>query len=438
LARGEICCIGATTAEEYRKSIARDGALERRFQTVNVRPNTPEETYQILLATRETYSRHHHAVYPDESLRACVALSERYLTGRAFPDKALDVVDEAGARKAALHGKQGKPADITPQDIATVVSLMSGVPVTQLAAPESRRLLNMDQALLREVIGQDEAVHKVVRAIRRSRLGLQDPQRPIGTFLFLGPTGVGKTWLARCLAKEMFGTEDALIRFDMSEYMEKHTLSLLVGAPPGYVAYEEGGKLTEAVHRRPYSVVLFDEIEKAHPDIFNILLQVMDEGRLTDRQGRQTDFRHTVIILTSNAGTRQLRDFGNGIGFQAEALSEQQSDRTLHKALQRTFPPEFTNRIDDVVIFHALDRQTVEKIIDREIQLLKKRMKAAGHRLTVAPEVQTALLEKAFDPQNGARPVRRAVQTWIEDPLAARLLKNPKQKTIRINTLKQL
>lgn len=439
LARGEVQCIGATTTNEYRTSIEKDGALERRFQKVSVRPTTKEETLSILRRLNEHYADYHHVTYPDESLRAAVDLAERYLTDRAFPDKAIDVMDEAGARshtrELALSGQAADAHTITPDDVAAVVSMMSGVPVQRVQKAEHERLRTMDAILRKRVIGQDEAVNTIVRAIQRSRLGLRDPHRPIGTFFFLGPTGVGKTYLAQCLAEEMFGNRDAIIRFDMSEYMEKHAVSLLVGAPPGYVAHENGGKLTEAVLRKPYSIVLFDEIEKAHPDIFNILLQVLDEGRLTDRQGRTVDFRNTIIILTSNVGTRQMKDFGAGIGFGVHELDEKTTNQTLLKALQKTFPPEFVNRIDNVITFRPLSREALAQIVNIEVSLLQERMKKAGHQLVLTPEATNELIEKSYDPQNGARPVKRAIQTYVEDQLTDVLLARPTQKRITIKRL---
>ena len=439
LARGEVQCIGATTTAEYAKSIEKDGALERRFQKVQVRPTTTEETVNILERLSEHYAKYHHVVYTEEVVRACVNLSERYITDRAFPDKAIDVMDEVGARSHARQKAIGAPGEapyeITTDDVANVVSMMSGVPVQRVATGETERLRTMGDTLRKKVIGQDQAVDTVVRAIQRSRLGLRDPKRPIGTFFFLGQTGVGKTYLAQCLAEEMFGSKDALIRFDMSEYMEKHTVSLLVGAPPGYVAHEDGGKLTEAVRRKPYSIVLFDEIEKAHPDIFNVLLQVLDEGRLTDRQGHIVDFRNTIIVLTSNVGTRQLQEFGNGIGFGAEAMDRKRSHDVLIKALQKQFPPEFVNRIDSVVTFEPLSRETIEKIVRIEVGLLQERLKAQGHQLSVSPEAIKQLVEKSYDTKNGARPVKRAVQTYLEDPLTDILLRRPNQKKITIKNI---
>ena len=327
---------------------------------------------------------------------------------------------------------------ITTDDVAGVVSMMSGVPVQRVATAENERLRTMGETLKKRIIGQDKAVETVVRAIQRSRLGLRDPKRPIGTFFFLGQTGVGKTYLAQCLAEEMFGSKDAMIRFDMSEFMEKHTVSLLVGAPPGYVAHEDGGKLTEAVRRKPYSIILFDEIEKAHPDIFNVLLQVMDEGRLTDRQGHIVDFRNTIIVLTSNVGTRQLQEFGSGVGFSASEMDQKQVNATLLKALQKQFPPEFVNRIDNVVTFEPLSKETIAQIVRIEVSLLQQRMKAQGHQLSVSTEVNEQLVEKSFDKKNGARPVKRAVQTYLEDPLTDILLRKPNQKKITIKQIQQV
>lgn len=440
LARGEVQCIGATTTGEYRTSIEKDGALERRFQKVTVRPTTKEETLSILQRLSERYGEYHHVVYPEASLRAAVDLSERYLTDRAFPDKAIDVMDEAGARAYIQEDTRAtdsaEPVEITTDDMAAVVSMMSGVPVQRVQKAEHERLRTMDAALRKRVIGQDEAVNTIVRAIQRSRLGLRDPRRPIGTFFFLGPTGVGKTYLAQCLAEEMFGNRDAVIRFDMSEFMEKHAVSLLVGAPPGYVAHEDGGKLTEAVLRKPYSIVLFDEIEKAHPDIFNILLQVLDEGRLTDRQGRTVDFRNTIIILTSNVGTRQMKDFGAGIGFGVQAMDAKTTNQTLLKALQKTFPPEFVNRLDNVITFQPLSRDALARIVNIEVALLQERLKKTGHQLVLTEDATAELVEKSYDPQNGARPVKRAVQTYLEDALTDVLLEHPTQKRITIKKLK--
>ena len=431
LARGEVQCIGATTINEYRTSIEKDGALERRFQKVTVQPTTPDETYTILTRLSETYGQFHHVRYTQEALRACVNLTDRYITDRQFPDKAIDTMDEVGAclgEKIARQegddttGEEAIRREVTEADVARVVSQMSGVPVQRVAQAEGEQLRQMASTLQQRVIGQDEAVKKVVKAIQRSRMGLRDPRKPIGTFFLLGPTGVGKTHLAQCLAEEMFGSRNAIIRFDMSEYMEKHTVSLLVGAPPGYVAHEDGGKLTEAVRRKPYSIVLFDEIEKAHPDIFNVLLQVMDEGRLTDRQGHVVDFKNTIIILTSNVGTRQLNDFGAGIGFGVDNLDDKASERTLIKALQRTFPPEFVNRLDDIIVFHALNDEALAQILWLELRPLQARLEAMGYSFELTDKTRDEILHLARDKQYGARPLKRAIQTMIEDPLTDKML----------------
>ena len=422
LARGEVQCIGATTINEYRTSIEKDGALERRFQQVTVQPTNADETYTILTRLSETYGQFHHVQYTQEALRACVNLTDRYITDRQFPDKAIDAMDEVGAWKGERLEAKGERREITEADVARVVSQMSGVPVQRVAQAEGEQLRQMGNALSQRVIGQEEAVQKVVKAIQRSRMGLRDPRKPIGTFFLLGPTGVGKTHLAQCLAEEMFGNRNAIIRFDMSEYMEKHTVSLLVGAPPGYVAHEDGGKLTEAVRRKPYSIVLFDEIEKAHPDIFNVLLQVMDEGRLTDRQGHIVDFKNTIIILTSNVGTRQLSEFGTGIGFGADSLDDKATERMLTKALQRTFPPEFVNRLDDIIVFHPLNDEALAQILWLELRPLQVRLEAMGYGLELSEETQQEILRLARDKQYGARPLKRAIQTLIEDPLTDKLL----------------
>ena len=490
LARGEVQCIGATTISEYRKSVEKDGALERRFQKVMVEPTNKEQTFVILQRLAEKYGAHHNVTYSDDVLRACVDFSDRYLTDRSFPDKAIDVMDEVGARAQTMvrqrprfldemeaemeavrvqkeevlkredykqavvlrnqqeelekklferitdwqANRKEEPIAITIDDVARVVSLMSGVPVQRVQTQENARLRGMADVLKNRVIGQDKAVTLITKAIQRSRLGLKDPNHPIGTFFFLGPTGVGKTHLAQCLAEEMFGTKDALIRFDMSEYMEKHTTSLLVGAPPGYVAHEDGGKLTEAVRRKPYSIVLFDEIEKAHPDIFNVLLQVLDEGRLTDRQGRVVDFKNTVIILTSNVGTTDLKDFGAGIGFQnAEGLDAKRVETILLKALKKKFPPEFVNRIDSVVTFSPLEQADLHRIIDLELQGIITRVKAMGYTLSVTDEVKDFLIGQSDCKQYGARPLKRAIQTHIEDALTTLLLEDERGKAITVS-----
>ena len=489
LARGEVQCIGATTIAEYRKSVEKDGALERRFQKVVVNPTDRNQTLEILRKLSSAYGRHHNVLYSEEVLRACVDFTDRYISDRAFPDKAIDAMDEVGARaqvvseekpdfigvleqeKAAIIAQQESvaqsknykeaialrdkqealqlkmneqitqwkaerlqaPTILLVDDVARVVSLMSGVPVQRVQADENQKLRNMTEVLQSKVIGQDEAVKAVVKAIQRSRLGLKDPKRPIGTFFFLGPTGVGKTYLAQCLAKEMFGSKDALIRFDMSEYMEKHTTSLLVGAPPGYIAHEDGGKLTEAVRRKPYSIVLFDEIEKAHPDIFNVLLQVLDEGRLTDRQGKVVDFKNTIIILTSNVGTRQLNDFGAGVGFKSsDEIDEKSTRQTLLKALRKQFPPEFVNRIDNVVHFSPLRSEALHAIIRLEMRGLTQRLSQQGLQLDITIEALNWLVEKSDSKQYGARPLKRSIQTYVEDALTDLLLHDERHARISV------
>lgn len=422
LARGEVQCIGATTISEYRKSIEKDGALERRFQKVMVQPTSAEETYTVLTHISEMYGTFHHVQYTEDALRACVKLTDRYITDRFFPDKAIDAMDEAGAWKGKRQEAKGERQEVTEADVAFVVSRMSGVPVQRVAQAEGAQLRQMNKVLKQRVIGQDKAIDTIVKAIQRSRMGLRNPNKPIGTFFLLGPTGVGKTHLAQCLAEEMFGSRDAIVRFDMSEYIEKHTVSLLVGAPPGYVAHEEGGKLTEAVRRKPYSIVLFDEIEKAHADIFNILLQVMDEGRLTDRQGRVVDFRNTIIIMTSNVGTRQLNEFGTGIGFQADEIDEKQTEHMLTKALNRTFPPEFVNRLDNIVVFHPLNDDALAQILTLELHPLELRLEAMGYKLQLTKKTKEQLLERSRNRKYGARPLKRAIQTLVEDPITDILL----------------
>ena len=437
LARGEVQCIGATTITEYRKSIEKDGALERRFQKVMVQPTSPEETYVMLTRLSEVYGTFHHVQYTEEALHACVKLTDRYITDRFFPDKAIDAMDEAGAwignKAIGQEGDKAIRQEVSEADIAFVVSRMSGVPVQRVAQAEGQQLRQMNTTLKQRVVGQDKAIDTIVKAIQRSRMGLRNPNKPIGTFFLLGPTGVGKTHLAQCLAEEMFGSRDSIVRFDMSEYIEKHTVSLLVGAPPGYIAHEEGGKLTEAVRRKPYSIVLFDEIEKAHADIFNILLQVMDEGRLTDRQGRVVDFRNTIIIMTSNVGTRQLNEFGSGIGFQADEIDEKQTDHMLTKALNRTFPPEFVNRLDNIVVFHPLNDNALAQILTLELHPLELRLEAMGYKLQLTKKTKEQLLEQSRDRKYGARPLKRAIQTLIEDPITDILLSGDiENKTIKI------
>ncbi|MCI6642630.1 MAG: ATP-dependent Clp protease ATP-binding subunit [Alloprevotella sp.] len=476
LARGEIQCIGATTLDEYRKSIEKDGALERRFQKIILEPTTPKETLQILENLKDRYEEHHGVTYTDEALSACVALTERYITDRSFPDKAVDALDEAGSRKHILAGGE-IPQDIVEleetiarlkqekvdaalvqdyekaaalrdqalqvtselniklkawkesvskqreivdkEDIAEVVAMMSGVPLQKVANEESIQLRGLRTALENKVIAQDKAIEKVVRAITRNRLGLKDPNRPIGTFMFVGPTGVGKTHLVKTLSEFMFGTKDSLIRIDMSEYSEKFNTSRLIGAPPGYVGYDEGGQLTERVRRHPYSVVLLDEIEKAHPDVFNMLLQVMDEGRMTDGNGTTVDFRNTIIIMTSNTGTRQLKEFGKGVGFSSSAsLSGQMAEGIVQKALARQFAPEFLNRLDDIIMFQPLTKESATQILELELQTLSHRLEKLNYALSLSAEAKAFLVEKGFDAQYGARSLKRALQVNVEDLLA--------------------
>ena len=482
LARGEIQCVGATTLNEYRQSIEKDGALERRFQKIMVEPTTKEETLQILENIKFRYEDHHQVTYSPEALAACVDLTARYISDRAFPDKAIDALDEVGSRmhirnlhvpahiealeqqiedknreknalvasqkyemaaecrdvirqmseqleqakQAWMQSSANERITVSADDVATTVAMMSGVPVQRIAQAESERLLQMKDTLQRQVIGQDAAIAKIVRSIQRSRVGLKDPNRPIGSFIFLGPTGVGKTYLAKRLAEIMFGSADAIIRVDMSEFMEKFSVSRLVGAPPGYVGYEEGGQLTEKVRRKPYSIVLLDEIEKAHADVYNMLLQVLDEGHLTDSLGRKIDFKNTIIIMTSNVGTRQLKEFGHGVGFvQPNASSEQYAQGVIQKALSKTFSPEFLNRIDDVIIFEQLNRDAICKIIDLELDNVYKRVGNIGLTLHLTDEAKNFLADKGYDVQYGARPLKRAIQNYLEDPLAEYLLVTP-------------
>lgn len=474
LARGEIQCIGATTLDEYRKNIEKDGALERRFQKVMVEPTSAEETLAILSNIKDKYEEHHNVTYTPEAIEACVSLTERYVSDRNFPDKAIDAMDEAGSRvhvtniavpeeiesiekqiieagqqkikaaqsqnfeKAAAYRdseqqlrKQLEDAKrqwqehldqhretVDEEKVAEVVAMMTGVPVQRVAQAEGARLKAMAPQLKSAIIGQDKAIDKIVKAIQRNRVGLKDPNKPIGTFMFLGPTGVGKTHLAKKLAEYLFDSPDTLIRIDMSEYMEKFTVSRLVGAPPGYVGYEEGGQLTEKVRRRPYSVVLLDEIEKAHPDVFNLLLQVLDEGRLTDSLGRKIDFKNTLIIMTSNIGTRQLKDFGSGVGFATRESNKDYEQSVIQKALNKAFAPEFLNRVDDIIMFDSLDKEAIYKIIDIELAGFYKRINALGYKLNISEKAKSFIAEKGYDQQFGARPLKRAIQKYLEDALA--------------------
>lgn len=482
LARGEIQCIGATTLDEYRNYIEKDGALERRFQKILVDATTIDETKEILHNIKERYEDHHLVRYTDDAIEACVMLTERYISDRSLPDKAIDALDEAGSRvhlkhlnvpeeilniekqidearikktsaiKIQKYEEAAKFRDlekslleqlatarqkwdeeankhreiVSDEDVAEVVAMMTGVPVTRVAQNESERLLKIEEELKDKVIGQNEAIVKIAKSIRRNRVGLKDPGRPIGSFIFLGPTGVGKTYLAKILSKYLFATDDALIRIDMSEYMEKFAVSRLIGAPPGYVGYEEGGQLTEKVRRKPFSIVLLDEIEKAHPDVFHLLLQVLDDGQLTDSMGRKVDFKNTIIIMTSNIGTRQLKEFGSGVGFATNAKTSAKAGyekSVIENALKKAFAPEFLNRIDDVIIFNSLERDEIHKIIDIELLGVFQRLKEKGIILKLTDEAMDFVLEKGWDPNYGARPLKRAIQKFIEDPLAEELIK---------------
>ncbi len=483
LARGEVQCIGATTLDEFRQHIEKDGALERRFQKVIVEPTSIDETIEILQNIRERYEDHHNVRYTDEALAACVSLTNRYISDRFLPDKAIDALDEAGSRvhiinmnvpkqilelekkledvrvlknevvKKQRYEEAAKLRDdekrlekeledaqatweeeskqhreiVDAEQVADIVSMMSGIPVTKIATAESNKLAELPNVLKKKLIGQDDAVDKVARAIQRNRAGLKDPNKPIGSFIFLGQTGVGKTQLTKVLARELFDSEDALIRIDMSEYMEKFAISRLVGAPPGYVGYEEGGQLTEKVRRKPYAVILFDEIEKAHPDIFNMLLQVLDDGYLTDSLGRKIDFRNTIIIMTSNIGARQIKDFGQGVGFGTAAKKAQEGDHNrgvIQKALKKAFAPEFLNRIDDVVVFNALEKEDIHKIIDIELKKVVHRIEDLGYTIELSKEAKEFIADKGFDKQYGARPLKRAIQKYIEDLLAEEIVNN--------------
>lgn len=482
LARGELQCIGSTTLDEYRQYIEKDGALERRFQKILVEPTTPDETIEILNNIKNKYEDHHIVKYEPEAIKACVKLTDRYISDRYLPDKAIDALDEAGARvhinnihvpqeiielehdldeirlmkkKAIVEQKFEEAGQcrnnelkildklafakkhwdddskihreiVTEHNVAEVVAMMTGIPVQRIAQNEGERLMNMENELQDSVIGQNGAITKVVSAIRRNRAGLKDPNKPIGSFIFLGPTGVGKTYLAKVLAKYLFDSEDALVRIDMSEYMEKFAVSRLVGAPPGYVGYEEGGQLTEKIRRKPYSIVLLDEIEKAHPDVFHILLQVLDDGQLTDSLGRRVNFKNTIIIMTSNIGSRQLKDFGQGVGFGTQAKKEAKdlySRSVIENALKRSFAPEFLNRIDDVIIFESLDHDDIQKIIDIELKKVFKRVEEMGYHLELTEKARNFIAEKGWDEQFGARPLKRAIQKYVEDILAEEIIK---------------
>ena len=421
LARGDIQCIGATTMEEFRKIVEKDGALDRRFQKIVVEHTDIPHSISILDRLKTNYEKHHNVIYTDGAIEACVRMSERYITDRCLPDKAIDAMDEAGSMVRLKNPK--KTGHVTAEDVACVISKMTGIPSGRVAENEGSRLLRMRETLQKRIIGQDEAIEKVVRAIQRNRAGIKDPHKPIGTFLFFGPTGVGKTQLAKSLAEYLFDSEDNMIRLDMSEYMEKFNVSRLIGAPPGYVGFEEGGQLSERVRRKPYCVVLLDEIEKAHPDVFNLLLQVMDEGRLTDSNGRTVSFRNTIVIMTSNVGSRELEEYGNGMGFSTAGRNVSNNRRNvLEKAVKKAFPPEFINRVDEQVFFSALTKEDIGKIIDIELRGLKRRVKEAGFDLVVTAAAKRFVAEEGYDPSYGARPLKRAIQKYIEDPVSEQII----------------
>lgn len=420
LARGELQCIGATTMDEFAKIVEKDGALDRRFQKIVVEPTDIQQSITILENLKPNYEDFHKVTYSDEAIEACVRLTDRYITDKSLPDKAIDALDEAGSMIRLNLTKDKRTGNIVDaEDIATVVSKMTGIPVNKVAESEGNRIMKMKGRLQSRIIGQDDAIEKVVRAIQRNRAGLKDPNRPIGTFLFFGPTGVGKTQLAKCLAEYLFDSQENMVRIDMSEYMEKFTVSRLVGAPPGYVGYEEGGQLSERVRRKPYCVVLLDEIEKAHPDIFNILLQVLDEGRLTDSNGRVVSFRNTIVIMTSNVGSRELDEYGSGVGFATSGKSVSKNRQSvLEKAIRKSFHPEFINRVDERIFFNALTKEDIEKIIDIELKDLRSRAEEAGYKLVVTPSAKRFIADAGFDPAFGARPLKRAVMKYVEDPVS--------------------
>ena len=422
LARGDIQCIGATTLDEFRKIVEKDGALDRRFQKIVVEHTDIPHSISILDRLKTNYEKYHNVIYTDEAIEACVRMSERYITDRCLPDKAIDAMDEAGSMVRLKN--PSKTGYVGIEDVAEVISKMTGIPSGNVAEGEGLKLIRMRGKLQGRIIGQDDAIDKVVRAIQRNRAGIKDPGKPIGTFLFFGPTGVGKTQLAKSLAEYLFDSEDNMIRLDMSEYMEKFNVSRLIGAPPGYVGFEEGGQLSERVRRKPYCVVLLDEIEKAHPDVFNLLLQVMDEGRLTDSNGRTVSFRNTILIMTSNVGSRELDEYGSGLGFNTSGKNVSVNRKAvLDKAIRKAFPPEFINRVDDMIFFNPLTREGIEKIIDIEIKGLKKRVQEAGFELRITPAAKRFVADEGYDPNYGARPLKRAIQRFIEDPVSEHIIK---------------
>ena len=423
LARGEIQCIGATTMDEFRKIVEKDGALDRRFQKITVERTDIQHSISILDKLKTNYEKYHNVTYSDDAIEACVRMSERYITDRCLPDKAIDVMDETGSMVRLKNPK--KTACVSAEDVASMISKMTGIPSGQIAESEGVRLMKMGDKLRSRIIGQDEAIDKVVRAIQRGRAGIKDPGKPIGTFIFFGQTGVGKTQLAKSLAEYLFDSEDNMIRLDMSEYMEKFNVSRLIGAPPGYVGFEEGGQLSERVRRKPYCVVLLDEIEKAHPDVFNLLLQVMDEGRLTDSNGRTVSFRNTILIMTSNVGSRELDEYGSGVGFSTSVKNVQGNRKNvLEKAVKKAFPPEFINRVDEQVFFRPLDKDDIGRIIDIELKGLKKRVKEAGFEITITPSAKRFVADAGYDPSFGARPLKRAIRKYIEDPVSECIISN--------------
>ena len=421
LARGDIQCIGATTLDEFRKIVEKDGALDRRFQKIMVEHTDIQHSISILDRLKTNYEKHHNVIYTDEAIEACVRMSDRYITDRCLPDKAIDAMDEAGSMVRLKNPK--KTGHVTAEDVASIISKMTGIPSGRIAEGEGNKLMKMRAKLQGRIIGQDDAIDKVVRAIQRNRAGIKDPGKPIGTFLFFGPTGVGKTQLAKALAEYLFDSEENMVRLDMSEYMEKFNVSRLIGAPPGYVGFEEGGQLSERVRRKPYCVVLLDEIEKAHPDVFNVLLQVMDEGRLTDSNGRTVSFRNTIVIMTSNVGSRELEEYGSGVGFNTAGRNVQGNRKAvLEKAVRKAFPPEFINRVDEQIFFNSLTKEDIEKIIDIELKGLKNRVKEAGFELNVTPAAKRFVAEAGYDPSYGARPLKRAIQKHIEDPVSEHII----------------